>query len=106
MHTCLGEAHLPAALNCSIVGLTTSQGKEEGAEGANTPLQCLGFGIVRSVDAGKGVLHILTDVQSDLLEQVDVLQVPLSDCATFACVSEAFAFFHVYHKGFNAALER
>jgi len=80
MHTCLGEAQLLAALNCSIVGLASSQCQPactSDAEGTGQGrlLPCLGFGIVRSVDAGKGMLYILTNVEAARLEQIDVLQV-------------------------------
>jgi len=82
MHTSLGEVQLLAALNCSVVGLATSRGQGEGSEGLEgpegEPLPCLGLGIVRSVNAAKGVLHILTDVEGDMLGQVDVIQVRCS----------------------------
>jgi hypothetical protein len=80
MHTCLGETQLLAALNCSIVGLASSRcqpastSDTEGKEQFRL-LPCLGFGIVRSVDAGKGMLYILTDVEAAGLEKIDVIQV-------------------------------
>lgn len=59
---------IPAALNCSIVGLCSS------ASTACAPALCLGLAIVRGVDAANRVLYLLTPAPLKTLERVDCLQ--------------------------------
>ena len=77
------EKYLAHAINCTVVGLAASKcspnSSKEGLDTAEAqPLECVGVGFVRSVDAAKGVLYVLTDVDPELLDQVDVLQVKTS----------------------------
>ena len=83
LHTHITEQQLAGALNCSIVGLAShgpaSQAREElsytSGDNASGSVMTLGLGFVRSVDAKKGLLYLLTDVSSKVLQQVNVLQV-------------------------------
>ena len=71
---------LAGGLNCSIVGLASS-GEEPSALSHVEPdnrtgfPECLGLGFVRGVNAEQGLMYLLTDLEPDILEQVNVLQV-------------------------------
>ena len=70
------SAYLALALNCAVVGLAKAgDAVNEPSTVASRPPECVGVGIVRGVDASKGLIYILTDAGSGALEQVDVLQV-------------------------------
>lgn len=59
-----------------IVGLLSSRAHSTAASLQQpAPRVCLGVGIVRAIDAASGRLFILTDVQAEDLEAVDVLKV-------------------------------
>lgn len=79
LHSAVPSSHVAAVLNGSIVGLAAAQPEPAGAgvvsSADGAPLQCLGVGIVRAVDASKQLLYILTDVPADDLENVRILQV-------------------------------
>jgi hypothetical protein len=66
---------LPYLLNGSVVALLgpAFEGEGEGAAGQDAR-PCLGMGLVRAVDMGKGLLHVLTDLSEEVLQQVQVLQ--------------------------------
>ncbi|KAL8028822.1 hypothetical protein ABFS82_14G183300 [Erythranthe guttata] len=73
------------SLNATIVGLAVSSASEK------LPT-CVGLGIVRAVDASKGVLYVITPVPVQILEDVNLLlqgfiQIPTSLLQAPGCVS-------------------
>ena len=76
LHAAVPSTYLALALNCAVVGLAKSgDAVNEPSTAVRRPPKCVGVGIVRGVDASKGLIYILTDAGSGALEQVDVLQV-------------------------------
>ncbi|KAL6579931.1 hypothetical protein OROMI_007955 [Orobanche minor] len=73
------------SLNATIVGLAVSSASEQ------LP-QCVGLGIVRGVDTFNGVLHVITPVSQQNLEDVDLLlqgfvQIPTALLQVQGCIS-------------------
>jgi hypothetical protein len=85
-HAQVQQYELPLALNGALVGLASSSKSSssgpasaavsQGVAGLGPQLQeCLGVGLVRAVDARRGVLFLLTDLNEQRLQDVDVLLV-------------------------------
>jgi hypothetical protein len=88
-HAQVQQCELPLALNGALVGLASSRNsscscpastgvdqQQQGIAGLGPQLQeCLGVGLVRAVDATRGVLYLLTDLDEQRLQEVDVLLV-------------------------------
>ncbi|KAK6153354.1 hypothetical protein DH2020_012993 [Rehmannia glutinosa] len=73
------------SLNASIVGLADSSMSEQWPE-------CVGLGIVRGIDTFRGVLHVITPVPQQSLDDVDLLlqgfiQIPTSLLQVQGCIS-------------------
>ncbi|KAL3655334.1 hypothetical protein CASFOL_001120 [Castilleja foliolosa] len=73
------------SLNASIVGLAVSSVSEQWPH-------CIGLGIVRGVDTLRGVLHVITPVPQQNLEDVDMLlqgfiQIPTALLQVQGCIS-------------------
>lgn len=73
------------SLNATIVGLAVSSVAEQ------LP-NCVGLGIVRGIDTFRGILHVITPVPPQILEDVDLLlqgfvQIPTSLLQVQGCVS-------------------
>ncbi|GFP79971.1 polynucleotide 5'-hydroxyl-kinase nol9 [Phtheirospermum japonicum] len=73
------------SLNATIVGLAVSSVSEQWP-------QCVGLGIVRGIDTLRGVLHVLTPVPQQSLEDVDMLlqgfiQIPTALLQVQGCIS-------------------
>ncbi|XP_020574060.1 polynucleotide 5'-hydroxyl-kinase NOL9 [Phalaenopsis equestris] len=84
------------SLNATIVGLAASSSSI-----GSTPC-CVGLGIVRSIDAKKGVLYVITPVSLCKLEEVDILfqgfiEIPTSLLQLRGCVSPYMSA-NVLHK--------
>jgi polynucleotide 5'-hydroxyl-kinase GRC3/NOL9 len=88
-HAQVQQSELPLALNGALVGLASSRSSSSSllaGNGGKTEQQgvaalgpqlheCLGVGLVRAVDAQKGLLYLLTDMNEQRLQEVDVLMV-------------------------------
>jgi hypothetical protein len=88
-HAQVQQSELPLALNGALVGLASSSSsscpagvgssssqEQQGVAALGPQLrECLGVGLVRAVDAQRGVLYLLTDVSEQRLQEVDVLMV-------------------------------
>ncbi|GER53145.1 polynucleotide 5'-hydroxyl-kinase NOL9 [Striga asiatica] len=73
------------SLNASIVGLAVDSTSDQFP-------QCVGLGIVRGIDTFNGVLHVITPVPQQCLEDVDLLlqgfiQIPTALLQVQGCVS-------------------
>ncbi|KAI3464019.1 hypothetical protein Pfo_020682 [Paulownia fortunei] len=73
------------SLNATIVGLAVSSVSEQWP-------QCVGLGIVRGIDTFRGVLHVITPVPQQSLDDVDLLlqgfiQIPTSLLQVQGCIS-------------------
>lgn len=64
------QEHILATINGNLVALCESR---DTLIETNTPLPCIGFGIVRGIDKQSGELYLLTPVEENLLEEVDLL---------------------------------
>jgi hypothetical protein len=108
-HVQLALVEFPVALNGAVVGLCTcssisraitcaggSDKEELGVCGHEQQAQelpeCLGLGLVRSVDGPRAELYLLTDLSDQQLARVDVLQLgklelpeKLLECRSFGC---------------------
>jgi len=78
------------SLNATIVGLAVSSEDSE-----HLP-QCVGLGLVRSIDTFKRVLYVITPVPQNTLEKVDLLlqgfiQIPTTLLQVQGCVSPYMA---------------
>ena len=76
LHTAVAPSHQMEALNGAVVGLCSAAPVHEGptSQAADLP-HCQGVGVVRTADAGSGQLLVLTPLQDEQLQEVDMLQV-------------------------------
>lgn len=75
-HAKLAAPLNPQALNGAVVAFTKAvadANADDSAEAA--PSVCLAMGIVRTVDAAKGLLYILTPEPLDVIKQADTIEV-------------------------------
>lgn len=94
LHAEVAQSEIGLAINGAIVALVnsskTQQQQQQDATAAGVP-ECLGLGLVRAVDAQKGILYILTDVSEEQLELVDTLLVGRLEFPDKLCVTQNFA---------------
>ena len=74
LHSAVAPGHQMEALNGAAVGLCSAVHKGSTSQAADLP-HCQGVGVVRTADAGSGQLLVLTPLQDEQLQEVDVLQV-------------------------------
>ncbi len=83
------------ALNGSLVALTKAAGdalagnKHAGAAATTAVSECLGIGIVRSVDPVKQLLYILTPTPFELLQQATTLEVIETNGLVLSCLASS-----------------
>ena len=82
LHSAVAPGHQMEALNGAVVGLCSAMPRHEGptSQAADLP-HCQGVGVVRTADAGSSQLLVLTPLQDQELQEVDVLQVGLGPSA-------------------------
>ena len=83
LHSVVPTAELSHALQGTIVGLMSETADAaDPSVGAHdtSPAQCLGLGLVRTVDADRGLLYLLTPLPIEQLQRVTTLQVPSNVC--------------------------
>ncbi len=73
------------ALNGSLVALTKAAGNRRA--GATAVSECVGIGIVRSVDPAKQLLYILTPTPLKLLQQATTLEVIETTGLVLSCTA-------------------
>ena len=76
LHSAVAPGHQMEALNGAVVGLCSAVPQHESptSQAADLP-HCQGVGVVRTADAGSGHLLVLTPLQEEQLQEVNVLQV-------------------------------
>lgn len=92
LHAQVAPAELPVALNGALVGLAARSSSAGSPAGQQQGLcECLSFGLIRAVDARKQELYMLTDLEEEQLQRVDLLQLgklelpdKLLECRGFA----------------------
>ncbi|KAK9813030.1 hypothetical protein WJX72_007830 [[Myrmecia] bisecta] len=109
LHASCAEPVLPHAVNGVVVGL--AKGQAAALEGGKAVLECVGAAVVRTVDAAKGLLYLLTSVPEAVLQQVTTLQVgrmelPSSLLQTGAIMSPYLTSWSISTEGTGAALNR
>lgn len=73
-------SELSHALQGSIVGLLAEGADvQSAAVDCTLPAACLGLGLIRTLDAERGLLYLLTPLPLDQLQRVNTLQVRLFD---------------------------
>ena len=83
------------ALSGSLVALTKAAGdalagnKHAGAAATTAVSECLGIGIVRSVDPVKQLLYILTPTPFELLQQATTLEVIETNRLVLSCLASS-----------------
>lgn len=95
-HAKLAESLSPQALNGAVVAFTAPASQASADEHAGVesdeapPSLCLAVGIVRSIDAGKGLAYVLTPVPLEVLKQATSIEVSIHCffrlCITCSCL--------------------